>query len=150
MFDQSRSALLVSPYIDDRLILTEIFEEQGWRMAAVTSLQSALRVLRRRPVPLVIAERDFPGGRWNDLQAVLRDLPGPPALVVISRLADERLWAEVLNLGGHDVLAKPLRQAEVLWVVRHVFEKRACPAAPVSTADPAHSSASLARAAGHQ
>ena len=39
---------------------------------------------------------------------------------------------------------------QVLWVVRHVFEKRACPAAPVSTADPAHSSASLARAAGHQ
>ncbi len=150
MFDQPRSALLVSPYLDDRLILTEIFEEQCWRLAAVTSLPSALTALRRRPVPLVIAEREFPGGGWKDLLAAIRDLPDPPALVVISRLADEYLWAEVLNLGGQDVLAKPLRQSEVFWVSRYVFEKRARPAAPLPAVEPAHSSAGLARAAGLQ
>lgn len=127
MFDQSRSALLVSPYLDDRLILTDIFEQQNWSLAAVASLRSALTSLRRRPVPLVIAERDFLGGRWQHLLSAVRDLPNPPALVVISRLADEHLWSEVLNLGGHDVLAKPLREAEVLWVARHVFERSACP-----------------------
>lgn len=140
--------MLVSPYLDDRLILTEIFEEQDWSLAAVTSLSSALTALRRRPIPLVIAEREFPGGEWKDLLAAIRDLPDPPALVVISRLADEYLWAEVLNLGGQDVLAKPLRSAEVFWVSRYVFEKHARPAAPVSAAEPAHSSGSLARAAG--
>jgi hypothetical protein len=66
---------------------------------------------------------------------------------VISRLADEYLWAEVLNLGGHDVLAKPLRQAEVLWVFRHVFERTACPAPRVAGAEPARSSSGLSRAA---
>jgi hypothetical protein len=32
----------------------------------------------------------------------------PPLLVVTSRLADDRLWWEALNLGGYNVLAKPL------------------------------------------
>jgi DNA-binding response OmpR family regulator len=34
-------------------------------------------------------------------------------LIVCSRLADERLWAEVLNLGGYDVLAIPFHAGEV-------------------------------------
>jgi len=41
----------------------------------------------------------------------------PPLLIVTSRLADERLWAEVLNLGAHDVLAKPFNAEEVVRVL---------------------------------
>ena len=44
-------------------------------------------------------------------------LPHHPRLVFTSRLADEYLWVEVLNLGGHDVLVKPFRAAEVQWVL---------------------------------
>ena len=40
-----------------------------------------------------------------------------PALIVVARVGDERLWAEVLNLGGYDVLAKPLDPAEVDYVI---------------------------------
>jgi DNA-binding response OmpR family regulator len=35
-------------------------------------------------------------------------------MVVASRLADERLWAEVLNLGGYDLLVKPFNSIEVI------------------------------------
>ena len=38
-------------------------------------------------------------------------------MIVTSRLADDRLWAEVLNLGGYDVLAKPFDASEVARVV---------------------------------
>ncbi len=40
-----------------------------------------------------------------------------PNLIVTSRLADEGLWAEVLNLGGYDVLAQPFDAEEVYRVV---------------------------------
>ena len=30
-----------------------------------------------------------------------------PLVIVASHLADDQLWAEALNLGAHDVLAKP-------------------------------------------
>ena len=48
----------------------------------------------------------------------LESLPNPPLLIVTSRLADERLWAEVLNLGAWDVLAKPFDDGEVLRTVQ--------------------------------
>jgi hypothetical protein len=40
----------------------------------------------------------------------------PPNFIVFSCLADEFLWAEVLNLGGFDVLMTPFEPEEVLRV----------------------------------
>ena len=37
----------------------------------------------------------------------------PPRFVVSSRLADDHVWAEVLNLGGYDVLCTPFEAREV-------------------------------------
>jgi len=48
-------------------------------------------------------------------------LPDPPFLVVTSRLADDRLWAEALNLGAYDVLAKPFDKTEVNRIVRSAW-----------------------------
>jgi FixJ family two-component response regulator len=44
-------------------------------------------------------------------------LPDPPLLIVTSRLADAHLWAEALNLGAYDVLAKPFDATEVIRIV---------------------------------
>jgi hypothetical protein len=40
-------------------------------------------------------------------------------LIVTAKLADDRLWAEVLNLGGFDVLAQPFYRGEVTRAVGH-------------------------------
>jgi DNA-binding response OmpR family regulator len=40
-----------------------------------------------------------------------------PILIVTSRLADEYLWAEALNVGAYDVLAKPFEREEVIRIV---------------------------------
>lgn len=44
-------------------------------------------------------------------------------MIVASRLADERLWAEVLNVGGYDLLVKPFEKDEVAWVVGLAFDQ---------------------------
>jgi hypothetical protein len=48
-------------------------------------------------------------------QAVIK--PDSPPLIVTSRLADNRLWAEALNLSVYDVMAKPFDRAETMRVV---------------------------------
>jgi hypothetical protein len=65
---------------------------------------------------VVICDIDSTGDAWQAMLADLSDLPAPPALIVSSRLADERLWSKVLNLGGYDVLPAPLDRVEVLRV----------------------------------
>ena len=116
-----KSALLLSPFPEDHRLLSQIFLDKGWTVHLTHTLGSALAVLRDRPIPVVIAERDLPCGDWKDLFAALQLLPHRPFLVITSRLADEDLWAEVLNLGGHDVLAKPFQAAEVQWVLESAW-----------------------------
>jgi len=48
-------------------------------------------------------------------------------LIVTSRNADDRLWAEALNMGAYDVLSQPFERVEVARAVesaRRHFEVR--------------------------
>jgi hypothetical protein len=44
-------------------------------------------------------------------------MPQRPQIIVTSRLADHHLWADVLSLGGYDVLMTPFDAGEVSRVV---------------------------------
>ena len=112
------AVLSVSGQEDDHLILGHIFSHSNWTLYSARSLEEALRLLRgENAIPVVITERDLPDGNWKSLLAELGDSGNPPVIVVSSRVADDCLWAEVLNLGGCDVLAKPFDSNEVIWTV---------------------------------
>ena len=111
--------------------LDAIFETCGWRLARAQTPLEARKFLETTPVRVVIAESDLPGGGWRQMLEDLRQSANPPLLLVTARLADESLWAEVLNMGGYDVLAKPLDAEEVARVVsaamRHFDNERRRP-----------------------
>jgi DNA-binding response OmpR family regulator len=79
---------------------------------------AALPVLRQHDISVVLCERELKSGKWTELLDHIKDLSHPPSLIVTSRLADERLWAEALNLGAWDVLTKPFDRMEVLRSVK--------------------------------
>jgi DNA-binding NtrC family response regulator len=118
-------ALLISPVEEDHNTLQQLFQQHGWNLHATKSLDSARTLLTENAESVVITERDLAVGNWKDVLNAIHGLPEPPLLVVISRLADDSLWAEALNLGVYDVLAKPLVQAEVVRVLTSAWIRRA-------------------------
>jgi DNA-binding NtrC family response regulator len=121
--DGQQTALLISPAEEDHETLQHLFQHHGWSLQVVECLDSAMAALYENPVFLVITERDLPGGNWKDVLRTITGLPRPPLVIVISQLADDYLWAEALNLGVYDVLAKPLVQAEVARVLTSAWIK---------------------------
>jgi DNA-binding response OmpR family regulator len=114
--DQPAILLLVSPYPDDHLLLPGILNGPDWQWHKSQGCREALELLESHAVTVLLCERDQPDGRWQDLLEGAAKRAAPPSLIVFSRLADEYLWAEVLNLGGYDVLIKPFDSKEVLRV----------------------------------
>jgi len=108
--------LSISPNDEDCASLRRIFPS-GWTVIASATVASALSVLREIPIPVAICDSDLAPGTWREMLGHLAHLPDPPLLIVTSRLADERLWAEALNLGAWDVLAKPFDPNEVIRIV---------------------------------
>lgn len=122
------SALAVGTPLADQAELDRIFDECGWSLNRARTRTEARAFMDATPVRIVIAEKEFPEGGWLEMLEDLMQLPEPPLLVVTARLADESLWAEVLNRGGFDVLAQPLESEEVARVIsaaaRHFDNKR--------------------------
>lgn len=129
-----RLALVVSPNEEDHWSLIHILRRDGWAVDTARTCAEGLRSLAIEPASVVIVERYLPDGNWKTLRNQLMRREFPPKLIVTSRIADERLWAEVLNLGGFDVLAQPFCATETLRCVssacRHWHEEwskaRAC------------------------
>jgi DNA-binding response OmpR family regulator len=93
------------------------FERQGnWNLYEASDCCEALALLRDRSLAVLLCERDHADGNWEDLLKATVRLRAPPNLIVFSRLADESLWAKVLNMGGFDVLMTPFEPEEVLRV----------------------------------
>jgi DNA-binding response OmpR family regulator len=111
------TVLSVSPIQDDHDTLERLLGHYNWEIRKANSLASGVAELRQNQVPLVISERDLWPGTWREMLAATTRSPGPPFLVVTSRFADESLWAEALNIGAYDVLAKPFDAIEVRRVI---------------------------------
>lgn len=108
--------LAVSPDQDNRQSLESILDADGWTIKGATSIREATRLMKDNP-SLIVCDRDLPDGTWKDLYREADRLENPPAVVVVSRNADQCFWAEVLNVGAYDVLLEPFDRSEVKRMV---------------------------------
>lgn len=137
---QTIAVLSVSSAEEDHFHLQDIFSsparmlytDASFTLTAKSTIAAAKGVLQRGRTSIVICEYELAQGSWKELLDFAETLAAPPPVVVTSRVADERMWAEVLNLGGYDVLARPFHSEEVIRTVtsacslwQHRFQCRA-------------------------
>jgi DNA-binding NtrC family response regulator len=106
--------LALLPTNEDRSSLTGIFRHCTWRLELREHLADSRELLNELETGVVITDCELPDANWKDVlqQTECKEVPLP--MIVACRLADDRLWAEVLNLGGYDVLATPFDADELL------------------------------------
>ena len=107
--------LAVMPSDQDGDMLDRMLPRPEWSFNRARNVTAALTQLHdygRQPA-LVLCDGDSVGSAWKEILGRLQKMDKPPLLIVTSRLADEQLWAEALNLGAYDVLAKPFEPSEV-------------------------------------
>lgn len=115
--EQVVTVLAVGCGREDRRQLREIFESSNWVLRGVRNCGQARRMLTSRRAAVILCEREMPDGTWLDLLRECEEAKCHPLVVVTSHKADDALWAEVLNLGGYDVLAEPFEAREVVRIL---------------------------------
>ena len=120
----SKSCLLsISGNPDDHKTLNRIVDHKVWQVVTARTCRSGIRRLEKG-VDVIFSECSLADGTWKDIMNRVAVIAASPPLIVTSRLADAYLWSEVLNLGGFDVLAKPLNENEVRQVLAAVTRFR--------------------------
>ena len=115
--ERAVTVLTLSSSEEDHRNLGAILSRSNWRIYHAWNCKEALDLLRQERIPVVVCERDLADGCWKDVLNHLWNCEDAPMLIVTSRHADDHLWAEVLNLGGYDVLAKPFATEEVVRII---------------------------------
>ena len=111
------AVLAVSSDHQDQVSLRNIFARTRWQLFEAPNCEVAQPYLERSGIGVVLCDAELPDGSWLDLLNCVSRLPAPPMIIVSSRRPGSALWAEVLNHGAYDVLAKPFDRSEVIRIV---------------------------------
>jgi DNA-binding NtrC family response regulator len=118
------TVLSVSPLDADYLSLEAIIgPSTSSVLFKARDFRSAQALLQEHDIAVVVCERDLLPGTWMDMLEHIKAMPNAPSLIVASRLADDHLWAEALNLGAWDVLATPFDRSEVIRSVKSGWQR---------------------------
>lgn len=118
--------LSISPFEEDHIAIDRIFAgaansapaRMTWQLSRARTLPTALTALRQVEYSVILCESAIGQDSWKELLEDMQDAVNSSVLIVTSLHADERLWAEALNLGAYDVIAKPFRPAELIHAAK--------------------------------
>ena len=109
--------LLVTSDDQHERSLRAVFRGTHQVVRRVSDCSEALQLLVDLKPGTVLVEADLQTGNWKRLLNRALDFPDSPPVIVFFSFADDWLWAEVLNLGGYDVLAARFDADEVLSII---------------------------------
>jgi DNA-binding NtrC family response regulator len=111
---EKSTVVVISQYKEDHGSLDGILGQRGWPIRHCTNFAQARSALGEHRNSIIVTERRLPDGNWKE---VLEFAGTTCAVIVACQYADEQLWAEVLNVGGYDLLLKPFNTSEVSRVI---------------------------------
>ena len=122
--DSRRSRVtIVSVLLEDqdRSLIAEVCYQNQWDVFFAKTCTEARQVSEQIKPHVILLDRDLADGDWrNSLSACAASSAGA-CTMLISRVADDYLWNEVVCNGGYDVLPKPLREQDVLRAVKFAW-----------------------------
>lgn len=124
------SHILVLDDDDDVAMAARMFLRRRYRRVQTMSSPEALRASLARDVPdLVLLDMNFgngqtDGGEGMKILQVLRELPHPPAVVVLTAHAHVSLAVQAVKQGAADFIAKPWNNAQLAEAIEAALRHR--------------------------
>jgi DNA-binding response OmpR family regulator len=97
--------------------LERTFSHTRWELRLAHSVREAKKPILSQAAGVIICEQQLPDGTWLDLMRLTEPLHPRPQVIVLSASMDRRLWTDVLDAGGYDVLGTPLQPRELYALV---------------------------------
>jgi two-component system, NtrC family, response regulator PilR len=117
--------LFISGHPSDARELSRMLRGLPILLDHAANLQHARRELRQNEYEVVLTEAALPDGDWMDVLRIARECPRELEVIVTDPHADARFWAEALNLGAYDLLARPFYQPEVCRILSNACTRPA-------------------------
>lgn len=102
----------------DRELLTRAAARHQWDVTFADTYPEAHQLLEKIRAPVVLCDRDLLDPDWGSMVRGLAACSHRACILLVSKVADDYLWNEVIRRGGCDILSKPLHEDEVVRAVK--------------------------------
>ena len=103
---------------EDKQVLRRVSDQEPVEMHFANSRVEAWDAMSRLNAPVILYDRDWPNAEWRStVQAFAASLQRS-CVILVSRVADDYLWQELIRCGGYDLLPKPFHADEVRRALR--------------------------------
>ncbi len=109
--------LFVSPHREDAAALSRIVGSLSVPFKHVADLAQARTEIQNGVYAVILTEAILPDGTWLDVLDMTRGVPPGAEVIVTDAGTDTRFWAEVLNMGAYDLIARPFSAGEVQRII---------------------------------
>jgi DNA-binding NtrC family response regulator len=113
--------LIAIPDNDQYQSFRNAIGDADWRVFRADTIADALSTIINHKVNTIVMSSDLEDGSWLEMIHALQPCRNAPRVLVASPQADDRLWLDVLEHGGYDLLAMPFDRSEILRVVPMAF-----------------------------
>ena len=110
--------LLCSPCREDERVVAGVLKDVGVEVVQTDRPSAVLDLAGACRFHLVLLDLES-DPQWPSTVQALRAVAPAAAVVVYSRLPDERRWIDALEAGAADYMAKPFCARDLLWVFRN-------------------------------
>ena len=116
------SILIVDDEPGIRQSLTDVLQDEGYRVESVESGDICLEVLKKKKHDLVMLDIWMPGPDGLLTLEGIRDLEKPPLVIMISGHGTIETAVRATKLGAFDFIEKPLSIEKTLLTLKHAVE----------------------------
>jgi two-component system response regulator HydG len=103
--------------------LSRIFAKEGWRVATAESGASALEVLRRERVAVLVTDLMMPGMSGEALLRAARTVSPETEVVLVTAYGTVEAAVSAMKEGAYDFITKPVKRHAIVKTVRQALEK---------------------------
>ena len=104
--------------------LDKIFRREGFTVLTATDGNAGLELLRRHRVGVLLSDLMMPGTSGMDLLRAAKTVAPETEVVLMTAYGTVETAVDAMKEGAYDFVAKPLKRAHVVRVVRNALDKQ--------------------------
>ena len=104
--------------------LQKIFQREGFRVFAADGAKSALEIVRKHRVQVVLTDLMMPGTSGLELLRALKEVSPDTELVMMTAYGTVETAVQAMREGAYDFVEKPLKRMTIVKSVRKAAERQ--------------------------
>ncbi|MFA7359660.1 MAG: sigma-54 dependent transcriptional regulator [Candidatus Kapaibacterium sp.] len=117
------TVLIVDDEKAQRQVLAGDLKSRGFKVLEADSAETALEVVRKNIIDVILSDLKMPGASGIDLLANLKEINPDISVVIMTAYASVETAVKALKNGAYDFITKPYNLDEIELVIKRIIEK---------------------------